>query len=194
MKQWGWIKLNVCLCDKICILYKHFFFIWQYLSKQHVIWNFCTEAYKTRLYSSVKWLIGSLAKLEVADGSPQSLVLNRWASISMFFIRGEAFQIAPGPCLPEAETFPDICQEMVDDAAIVWWREAPFDWCGQRAERLRYCTYFIFKLSKVCIILKWPTIQEGTSVLIIISSSAGIIRLAALASTTPSCLYKGSVG
>lgn len=68
----------------------------------------------------------------------------------MFVIRGEAFRIAPGPCLPEAETLPDICQEVVDDAAVVWRREASFDWCGEREQR-SYETHFIFKLSKVFI-------------------------------------------
>lgn len=66
----------------------------------------------------VKWLRN---RARGCGWKPQSLVLTRLAGISMHFTRGEAFRIAPGPCLPEGEPFPDICQEVVNDTAIVLW-------------------------------------------------------------------------
>ena len=57
-----------------------------------------------------------------ADGwRPLPLVLTR---IPMHFTRRKVFQIAPGPHLPEAKPFSDVRQEVVNDAAIVWWRQA----------------------------------------------------------------------
>lgn len=46
----------------------------------------------------------------------------------MHFIRREAFRIAPGPGLSEGETFPDISQEVVDNAAIVLGDKSFLDW------------------------------------------------------------------
>lgn len=63
---------------------------------------------------------------------PQSLVLTRWAGIPTLFTRRLAFRIAPWPGLSEAETFPDIRQEVVDDAAVILWHKASLDWGGGR--------------------------------------------------------------
>lgn len=63
------------------------------------------------LWLAVKWL-------KTANGG-HTLVLTRWADIPTHFTRREAFRIAPWPGLSQAEAFPDICQEVFDDAAIV---------------------------------------------------------------------------
>lgn len=59
---------------------------------------------------------------------PQSLVLTGWVGIVTHFTRSSAFRIAPWPGLSEAETFPDICQEVVDDAAVVRRQDAFLNW------------------------------------------------------------------
>lgn len=77
---------------------------------------------EARYGSVVKWL-----RRGAEGGGHSRLVLTRRTGISMYFTRGGAFQIAPGPRLPEGEPFSDIRQEVVDDAAIVRWREALLD-------------------------------------------------------------------
>lgn len=73
----------------------------------------------------VKWLRSGAGN---CGWRPQFLVLTRWAGIPTLFTRREAFRIAPWPGLPEAETFPDIRQQVVDDTVVVLWHKALLDW------------------------------------------------------------------
>lgn len=49
-----------------------------------------------------------------------------WAGIPTHFTRREAFRIARWPGLSEAETFPDVRQEVFYDAAVIL-RHKTFD-------------------------------------------------------------------
>lgn len=67
---------------------------------------------------------------------PPSLVLTRWAGISTHFTRREVFRIAPWPGLSQAETFPDIRQQVIDDAVIVLGHNAFLDWKKKKKKSL----------------------------------------------------------